>query len=101
MLPSTTRTLHQAAKSSRAVKRPLGPANKCTHLLVAALWETYCEDVVLEATIEMVTGVEDPDALPAATRSAMARDLKGTGRSGSGLHRPGRHGPRPRAAAPV
>ena len=85
MLPSTTWTLHEAAKSSRAVKRPLGPANKCTHLLVAALWETYCEDVVLEATIEMVTGVEDPDALPAATRRAMARDLKGTGRIGSGL----------------
>lgn len=69
-------TLHQAAKSSRAVKRHLGPANKGTYLLIASLWETYCEDVLLETTAEMVAGIKHPDSLPVTVRRAIARDLK-------------------------
>jgi len=68
--------LYQAAKNSRAVQRHLGPANKGTYLLIAALWETYCEDVLLEATAELVATVRDADLLPIAIRRAIARELK-------------------------
>lgn len=68
--------MHQAAKSSRAVQRHLAPANKGTYLLIAALWETYCEDVLLETTEELLAGTDDPDVLPVAIRRAVARDLK-------------------------
>lgn len=69
-------SLYQAAKNSRAVQRHIGPANKGTYLLIAALWETYCEDVLLETTTELVAGVREPESLPAAVRRAIARDLK-------------------------
>lgn len=68
--------LHQAAKGSRAVERHLGPANKGTYLLIAALWETYCEDVLLETAEELIRATEDPQFLPLAIRRAVARDLK-------------------------
>ena len=69
-------SLYQAAKNSRAVQRHIGPANKGTYLLIAALWETYCEDVLLETTTELVTGISEAESLPAAVRRAIARDLK-------------------------
>lgn len=70
-------TLHQAAKDSAVVQRHLGPANKGTYLLIAALWETYCEDVVLETMDELLVGTSDPKTLPVAIRRAIAKDLKG------------------------
>lgn len=69
-------SLYQASKSSPAVQRHLGPANKGTYLLIAALWETYCEDVLLETTEELLAGTDDPESLPVAIRRAVARDLK-------------------------
>lgn len=69
-------TLHQAAKSSRAVQRHIGPANKGSYLLIAALWETYCEDVLLETADELIAASHDPNSLPMAVRRAVAKDLK-------------------------
>jgi len=69
-------TLHQAAKDSSVLQRHLGPANKGTYLLIAALWETYCEDVVLETMDELLAGTSSADALPVAIRRAIAKDLK-------------------------
>jgi hypothetical protein len=69
-------SLYQAAKNIRAVQRHLGPADKGTYLLIAALWETYCEDVLLEAMAELVAGIRDADSLPIAIRRAIARELK-------------------------
>lgn len=68
--------LHQAAKSSPDVQRHIGPANKGTYLLIAALWETYCEDVLLETTDELLAAVDDPHSLPVAVRRAVAKDIK-------------------------
>jgi len=69
-------SLYQTAKKSRAVQRHLGPANKGTYLLIAALWETYCEDVLLETTDELLAGIGEPEVLPVNIRRAVARDLK-------------------------
>lgn len=69
-------TLHQAAKTSRAVKRHLGPANKGTYLLVAALWESYCEDVLAETLDELIGATADPHSLPVAIRRAVAKDVR-------------------------
>lgn len=69
-------SLYQAAKNSRAVQRHIGPANKGAYLLIAALWETYCEDVLLETTTELVAGIAEAGSLPAAVRRAIARDIK-------------------------
>jgi hypothetical protein len=69
-------SLYQEAKSSRAVQRHLGPANKGTYLLIAALWETYCEDVLLETMTELITSIDDAESLPIAIRRAIARDVK-------------------------
>jgi hypothetical protein len=45
-------------------------------LLIAALWETYCEDVLLETANELIGATDDPHSLPVAIRRAVAKDLK-------------------------
>ena len=69
-------TIHNAAKSNPALKRHLGPANKGTYLLVAALWETYCEDVLVETMTNLLAAARDPSVLPVAVRRAIARELR-------------------------
>ena len=39
----------------------------------AALWETYCEDVLVETADELIGATEDPHLLPVAIRRAVAK----------------------------
>ena len=54
----------------------MAPANKGTYLLIAALWETYCEDVLAETAALLIAGISDPKQLPVAIQRAVAKDIK-------------------------
>lgn len=69
--------LHQEAKTwTEARRRHLGVANQGVYLLVAALWETYCEDLLFESLDHLVDGATCPDSLPSRLRRRIAAELR-------------------------
>jgi hypothetical protein len=69
--------LHQAAKSwTGSDRRHLGVANKGVFLLVAALWETYCEDLLFESVSNLVQLAGHPSTLPPRLQRQIALDVK-------------------------
>src|SRR4051794_11964131 len=68
--------LHQGIKKVPSYRKYMSVANKGTYLLVASLWETYCEDLLVETSRHIVTGIPRPELLPPNMLKAVARELK-------------------------
>lgn len=69
--------IHQGAKEwAPAQRRHLGVANQGVYLLVAALWETYCEDLLFESVGHLVHGARGPEQLPLRLRRNIAAELR-------------------------
>ncbi|HEX6204463.1 MAG TPA: HEPN domain-containing protein [Solirubrobacterales bacterium] len=59
-----------------AVRKKLDVLNKGMIVLLAAVWEGFCEDLTAEAVSLLVDGAPDAAALPTPLRRTVARELK-------------------------
>jgi hypothetical protein len=50
--------------------------NKSAIVLMCAVWEAYCEDLVAEAVDHLVTNAKDASVLPKALRKTIASELE-------------------------
>ncbi|MFJ6195748.1 HEPN domain-containing protein [Micromonospora sp. NPDC092111] len=71
-------SLHQEAKKVdvKAIYEKLHVANKAVLVLVAALWEAYCEDVAEEGLRLLVQHAPNWEALPRPLLKAVAKELR-------------------------
>ncbi|MBT2228359.1 HEPN domain-containing protein [Nonomuraea sp. NEAU-A123] len=71
-------SLHQILAKSNlpGVKNHIYILNKSVYVLVASLWEAYCEDVVAESVAHLVKHAPQWDALPRALTKVVAKELR-------------------------
>lgn len=50
--------------------------NKSAVVLIAAIWEAYCEDIAAEAVNHLIDNLTDPSALPNELKKKIASELK-------------------------
>ncbi|GAA3430538.1 HEPN domain-containing protein [Kutzneria kofuensis] len=68
--------IHQALKSAKATRQQLVTFDKAMYVLVAALWESYCEDVISEALDLLAKHAYSPADLPLTLQKVIASDLR-------------------------
>ncbi|MEV0388737.1 HEPN domain-containing protein [Nonomuraea sp. NPDC050643] len=71
-------SLHQMLVKSNlhGAKKHVYVLNKSVYVLVASLWEAYCEDIVTESVAHMVKYAPQWDALPRALTKVVAKELR-------------------------
>ena len=69
-------TLGQLLKGQPASIKHLENVSRGVYVLISALWESYCEDLALEAAEVLVSSSVTPDDLPAALARRIAIELR-------------------------
>lgn len=69
-------TLKQMLKDRKAATPHLHNVAKGVYVLIAALWEAYCEDLALESARLIVENASTWDQLPPALKKRIAKDLR-------------------------
>jgi RiboL-PSP-HEPN len=71
-------TLHQVAfkGASKQIRRLLHLLDKSTYVLVASLWEAYCEDVVTECLDCITEHAPTYQSLPQSIQAAIERSIR-------------------------
>lgn len=68
--------IHQyAVKESQLLQKHLPVLDKSMFVLVASLWESYCEDVATEVLSLLADHCESPATLPTRLRQQVAREV--------------------------
>lgn len=69
-------TLGQMLKERKAATKHLNNVGRGVYVLVSALWESYCENLALEAAQALVQYASTPEELPPALARRIARELR-------------------------
>jgi RiboL-PSP-HEPN len=69
--------IHSAVTQSGSAKRNRADVlNRATIVFIAACWESYVEDVAVEAFDYLLDNAQSPDAFPGKVRALASRDLR-------------------------
>jgi hypothetical protein len=68
--------IYQRLKSDKSQRRHLHVFDKAMFVLVCALWEAYCEDVVAETLARLASDALSPHNIPKRVRKQIADHLK-------------------------
>jgi hypothetical protein len=69
-------TLRQMLKGQSSANRHINKVAKGVHVLTAAIWEAYCEDLALEAATIIVQNAADWEQLPRHLTKRIAKELR-------------------------
>jgi hypothetical protein len=68
--------LRQMLKDRSRANRHINKVAKGVHVLIAAIWEAYCEDLALEAATLLVKNAADWEKLPRHLTRRIAKELR-------------------------
>ncbi|WP_346960763.1 HEPN domain-containing protein [uncultured Arthrobacter sp.] len=69
-------TLRQMLKGNRSATPHIHKVAKGVYVLIAALWEAYCEDLALEAATTITENAASWEQLPLALKKRIAKDIR-------------------------